>query len=258
MSARLSVLGAGSILPRRGYGCAGYALQTEAKGPITMLDCGPGSLRMLGELGLELLAVERVLLSHFHIDHCLDLFALAFARRNPHFEELGRLELIGPSGLRRVVGEAPRALGEWAVDPDATIHEVELDEQGRGRVESGGLELRCVRTGHTPESLAWRIDLPGGGSLAYTGDTPPNPRVAELAREVDLFVVECSLPAEVCEERHLDPTEAGRLAALACARRLLLTHFYPEMDPERAAEGAAREFDGPIETARDGSVHEIG
>jgi ribonuclease BN (tRNA processing enzyme) len=258
MSATLSVLGAGSILPRRGYGCAGYALQTEARGPITLLDCGPGSLRMLGQLGLELVAVERVVLSHFHIDHCLDLFALAFARRNPHFDELGRLELIGPPGLRRLVGEAPRALGEWAVDPDATLHEVELDEQGRGRVETGPLELRCVRTGHTAESLAWRVGLPDGRSLAYTGDTPPDPRVAELAREVDLFVVECSFPTARAEERHLDPTEAGRLAHQAGAKRLLLTHFYPEMDPGRAAEGAAREFDGPIETARDGSVHAIG
>ena len=46
-----------------------------------------------------------------------------------------------------------------------------------------------MRTEHSPEALAWRVDLAGGGVLAYTGDTGPNPAVARLARGADLFVV---------------------------------------------------------------------
>ena len=47
-SAELVVLGAGSILPRAGYGCAGYALRPTPDGALTLFDCGPGSLRALG------------------------------------------------------------------------------------------------------------------------------------------------------------------------------------------------------------------
>jgi ribonuclease BN (tRNA processing enzyme) len=36
---------------------------------------------------------------------------------------------------------------------------------------------------------------------------------------------------------------------------LLLTHFYPEMEPEAARQGAGRIFAGTIELARDGSRH---
>lgn len=254
----LVVLGAGSILPRAGYGCAGYALRDTGGGPVTLLDCGPGSVRMLGAVGIALEDVRRVVLSHFHLDHCLDLFALAFARRNPAFAPAPRLELRGPVGLRRLVERAPEALGRWAADPDAEVGEVELDAAGRGGFDADAGRFRCVATGHDPEALAWRLDVAGGGSLAYTGDTGPNPAVAELARGVDLFVVECSFPDGEGTPNHLTPTEAGRLAERAGARRLLLTHFYPSNDPDEARTAAERVYGGPIELARDGSVHRLG
>ena len=257
MSARLHVLGAGSILPRAGYGCAGYALREHDGGPLTLLDCGPGSLRALGRDGLDLADVRRVVLSHFHLDHCLDVHALAFARQNPRFDPVPELELIGPEGLGGWIGRAPAALGRWAQDPRATVREAAPDAQGRDELEAGGLTLACARTGHTPEALAWRVDLADGTSLAYTGDTGPSEAVARLARDVDLLVAECSFPDGAGVPNHLTPLGAGRLASEAGARRLVLTHFYPEMDPARAAEGAAGAYDGPIELAHDGSVHRL-
>ncbi len=259
MSARLHVLGAGSILPRRGYGCAGYALRATEGGPLTLLDCGPGSVRALGRDGLALADVRAVVLSHFHLDPCLDVFALAFARHNPRFAPAPDLELVGPEGLRGWLERAPEALGPWARDPRAAAHEVELDGQGQAghALHEAELELACVRTGHTPEAVAWRATLADGTSLAYTGDTGPSAAVARLARDADLFVVECSFPDGAGIPNHLTPLGAGRMAAEAGARRLLLPHFYPELDPELAGEGAARAYDGPIELARDGSVHAV-
>ena len=63
MGATLAVLGAGSILPRVGYGCSGYALRPAPGAPVTLLDCGPGSIRALAGVGVELGEVERVVLS---------------------------------------------------------------------------------------------------------------------------------------------------------------------------------------------------
>jgi ribonuclease BN (tRNA processing enzyme) len=257
MSAELCVLGAGSILPRLGYGCAGYALRRGAGRAVTLLDCGPGSVRALASVGVELADVRRVVLSHFHLDHCLDVFALAFARRNPRFSPPPPLELVGPPGLARWIGRAPEALGRWASDPAATVREVETDGQGRGGFEADGMSFRCVRTGHCPEALAWRIELEEGGSLAYTGDTGPNPAVAELARGVDLFVVECSFPDELAVPQHLSPASAGRMLAEALPASGLLTHFYPELDPAQAAAQVATLWDGVLRTARDGAVQAL-
>jgi len=257
MSARLICLGAGSILPRPGFGCAGYVLEPEGAGPVTLLDCGPGSIRALGAAGIALERVRRVVFSHYHLDHCLDVFALAFARHNPAFAPAPPLELWGPPGLARLVGGAPETLGRWARDPDATVREVPCDGAGRGGFEAGGLAFRCVRNGHTPEAVSWRVELADGTSLAYTGDTGPDPGVGDLARGVDLLLAECSFPDDHATPNHLSPRSAGELARAAAPGRLVLTHFYPSLEPARAAEAVALVWDGPIETARDGSVHRL-
>ncbi len=258
MGATLHVLGAGSILPREGYGCAGYALRTQPEEPVTLLDCGPGSIRNLARAGVALEEVRRVVFSHYHLDHCLDLFALFFARRNPRFEPAPELELFGPAGLATIVERAPEALSRWASDPHCRVHEVELDPFERGGFEQGGVRFLCAKNAHNPESVSWRVERPGDFALAYTGDTNEDPRVVDLARGVELLVAECSFPDEEGIAGHLTPSSAARLARDAGAARLLLTHFYPSMDPARAAEVAGRTFAGPIETARDGSVHRVG
>jgi len=256
MSATLSVLGAGSILPRAGYGCAGYALRPEPGGPVTLLDCGPGSIRALAGVGIALAEVRRVVLSHYHLDHCLDLFALAFARHNPALHDVGEIELVGPRGLSARLEGAPAVLGHWAAMPRSVAREVEPGEV----LERDGLCWRSTANGHTPEALSWRVEPAGGGgnwSLVYTGDTPEDPRVAELARGAGVLLAECSFPEEEAAPNHLTPTSAARLARAARVRRLVLTHFYPSLDPEEARARAARIFEGPIELARDGLAFEL-
>lgn len=254
MGATLGVLGAGSILPRVGYGCAGYALRAEAGGPVTLLDCGPGSIRNLATLGIGVGEVRRVVFSHYHLDHCLDLFALAFARHNPALGAVGELELVGPRGLRARVEGAPGVLGHWAAMPAAKVVEVEPGEA----FEREGLRWRSTANGHTPEALSWRVEPAAGGwSLVYTGDTGPDVRVVELARGADTLLCECSFPEEQAVANHLTPTSAAEMARAAGVRRLILTHFYPSLDPAEAGRKAARIFDGPIDVACDGRVFEL-
>jgi ribonuclease BN (tRNA processing enzyme) len=250
------VLGAGSIIQRAHYGCAGYALHEAATGGLTLFDCGPGSLRTLVAAGFELQDIKRIVITHFHLDHVLDLFALGYARRNPAFEAR-ELELVGPVGLREFVDRAGKALGGVERGFDGVhYHEV----SPRTQIASKSFpeyRLSTVDTHHSKISLAWRVDLPGGGSVCYSGDSGEERTVAELAKGVGLFCCECSFPEEHSQPNHLNPAGAARLARHAGCARLLLSHFYPSMDPERALREAAQVFEGPIELARDGSRHAI-
>lgn len=253
--ATLHVLGAGSILPRAGYGCAGYALRPAPGAAVTLLDCGPGSLRALGAAGIGVEEVERVLLTHFHPDHMLDLFALAFARRNPALDA-PELEILGPSGTAALLERGAAALGRWTAFERTSVRELEPSLEPRSLDHALG-RIAWVWTEHSPEALAWRIDLPGGASLAYSGDSGERPQLAQLARGVSSFLVECSFPEQLAVPSHLTPAGAGRLAAAAGCARLILTHFYPSMDPALARAGAAAHFPGPIEAARDGSTYDL-
>jgi ribonuclease BN (tRNA processing enzyme) len=51
---------------------------------------------------------------------------------------------------------------------------------------------------------------------------------------------------------HLSDREAGEAAAAAGAKRLLLTHFWPESDRERSRMAAAEVFAGGVLLAEEG------
>lgn len=248
-----AVLGAGSAVPRAGYGPAGYALELVPDGPVTLFDCGPGTIRALPSVGLDVTRVERVVLSHEHTDHVLDLFALAFVRRSPKLApSFVPLEIVGPRGTKQLVARAPGAIGRWVGFEDTSVREVTPEEDGFGVTRLGDLDARFTRTGHTPVALAWRVEVPGFGGLVYSGDTGLEPRVGELARDAELFVVECSFPDGSGMSHHLTPTQVAELIRTSGAKRVLLTHFYPENDPEEAREIVARATGVPVVAARDG------
>lgn len=95
-----------------------------------------------------------------------------------------------------------------------------------------------------------------GQSVAFVMDTRLCPAVYELAAGVDMLVIEATFldaDAGLAEEYgHLTAGQAGRVAAEAGVRTLVLTHFsqrYRTLD-EHFAE-AAKEFDGTIVIAED-------
>jgi ribonuclease BN (tRNA processing enzyme) len=250
------VLGAGSILPRPGFGCSGHALAREGR-KLVLFDCGPGTLRSLGELGYTVEDIGAVVLTHFHPDHCWDLFALAFARRNPG-SKAGHLELVGPEGLADLLERAGAVFGShaWVRFEDVTVREVESRAIGRW-IELDGLKLAWRATGHTPHALAWRVELGKGLSVTYSGDSGESAELAALARGTSLLVCECSFPEELAQPQHLTPSGAARLALDAGAARLVLTHFYPGLEPELAQERARLVFPGAIEVSHDRSRHAL-
>jgi ribonuclease BN (tRNA processing enzyme) len=226
VSAELVILGCGSIVPHPGRGPAGYALRLRPGGEVCLLDPGPGTIRRLAPCGISLEEVRRVFVTHFHPDHCLDLFAILFARRNPRLERgVPPLEIVGPPGLSRLLRAGEGMFGGWVRDPKAQVREVEPGEH-----PFEGFRLSAAKTHHTDHALAFRFDLAGGRSFAYSGDSPEHPDLSRLVAGVDLFLCECSFPDDLPCEGHLTPAQAGRLAAAAGVRRLLLTHFYPECD----------------------------
>lgn len=254
MAFELTVLGAGTILPRDRQGPAGYALRSVDRAGYLLLDCGPGSIRMLGGTGLRLEDLEAVVLSHFHPDHCLDLFALAFALRSPSLRRARsrRLKLVGPVGLQALLERGAALGGErgWTAFEDAEVVEVDPALHG-GTVDAAGFQLRHWPTWHTPQAVCWRAQDAAGASCAYSGDSGPEGELVACARGVDLFVCECSFAEDQAVEHHLTPRLAAEVARAAGARELLLTHVYPDLDPGVAAQEAARHYDGGILCARD-------
>jgi ribonuclease BN (tRNA processing enzyme) len=120
------------------------------------------------------------------------------------------------------------------------------------RCELGpGVTLEARKVPHTAESVAYAV-TDGQLRLVYTGDTGYDEGVAAWAAGCDVLLAECSLPEALAIPSHLTPAQAGRLARLAAARRLVLTHFYPPVERTDVRAAVAAEYAGPVALAADG------
>ncbi|HUX21921.1 MAG TPA: MBL fold metallo-hydrolase [Spirochaetia bacterium] len=241
---RLRVLGSGTIIPSKGHGCAGYLL--EGSDAPLLIDCGPGTLCRLTEAGVMPDSIGLIIISHFHLDHISDLPAILNARSILCGGKRKWIKIVGPSGLKRYMSW----LGEW-MDPWFADYQLDLVEIGNSDHETDGLRLQSHLTGHTENSVCFRISQGGEVSFFYSGDTDYNEQLVPLARHSDLALFECSMPEDRKLHGHLTPRLAAILANMAEVQQLVLTHFYQENLATDIAAEASKCYGGPVFLASD-------
>jgi ribonuclease BN (tRNA processing enzyme) len=228
----ITVLGCDGSWTGPGGAGSGYLM---ASGPTTLVvDLGPGTFANL-QCHVDPAAIDAVLLSHHHADHWSDLQVLAAHAQYAS----GRrgIPVYAPSGLadRSHLADSPAL--EW--------HEVTAGDS----VEIGGVTCAFHRTDHAFETLAVRLDG-GGRTLGYSADTGPGFSLAELGVGLDLMLCEATYTVEdEGTPGHMSGRQAGEQARRAGARRLVVTHRRPTVDPAVLIAEAAAAFGGPVEQA---------
>jgi ribonuclease BN (tRNA processing enzyme) len=240
------VLGGCGAFPEPGRACSGFLVEWD--GFRLVLDLGYATLpRLLGRCPDG--AVDAVVITHEHPDHCIDLHGLF---RMHHYGGTGRrIALYCPRGVLDRLG---------GLEPDADLRAVFDVHDLPGRYRIGPFGLRGVPLPHWVPSVGVRLTA-DHTVLAYTGDTGPDPRLAELGRDADLFIVDAtdrSGETRQPDRNLLTAREAGQWAARAGARRLLLTHFWPGNDRRVAVATAGTAFAGPVFTAEEDLVVPLG
>ncbi|MFC5181256.1 MBL fold metallo-hydrolase [Actinomadura harenae] len=229
---QLTVLGSCGAFPEPGRACSGFAVDWD--GFRVVLDLGYGTLpRLLARWPDGV--VDAVVITHEHPDHCVDLHGLF------------RTWYYGPAPCPRVPLYSPPGVlvRLQALEPDVPLESVFDHRPLPGVHRAGPLTLTGVDLPHYVPNTGVRLqdDMT---TLAYTGDTGPDPMLAELGRDADLFIVEAT--DRDGETDHscrnlMTSAEAGLWARRAGARRLMLTHFWPGND-RAASVAAAREHFG--------------
>ncbi len=244
----LTVIGSGTGVPslRRGSPC----LAVKAGGRLLVLDLGAGSLRALLRYGFNFSAIDVLALTHLHPDHVGDVVPFLFATRySLGYTRTEPFRLLAARGFARFHDLLKEAFAGWVEPPMGLMDLKELAPDRPDEVRDQDVVIKSAPTNHTHGSLAYRVEA-GGRSLVYSGDTDVSDSLVDLATKADLLVLEAANPFKV--PGHLTPAEAGRLAAQAGVRRLLLTHFYPPCDEMDVVAEAAQEFKGEVIRAEDG------
>jgi ribonuclease BN (tRNA processing enzyme) len=240
---QLTVLGGCGAWPAAGTACSGYLVEHD--GFRVLIDPGYAIVPRLLEL-CDAAAVDAVLVSHGHPDHCADLNPLLRARSMAD-HPVPPLPVYAPPGaLDQVLAlDRPGMLDdafEWhGFEPGTSF-------------EAGPFSVRSWLLPHWMPNAGLRLAA-AGTTLAYTGDTGPSPYLLDLARGCDLFLAEATYPDQLRGDaaRYLSTArQAGRTAADAAAGRLVLTHLWPGTDPDEAIWAAAAGYDGEIVVAAPG------
>ena len=186
---KLTVVGCSPAWPNPGGAQSGYLLEGPGR---LLLDCGPGVLARLRESyssnGWP--EVDAIAITHFHLDHWGDLVPWVWGTMWGLGQDKKRPELWLPPGGR----EELAAFGTRFGTPDMFVRVFEPKEYVEGEpFTAAGLEVTAVRLPHyTVQTYGFRVSN-STRTLAYSGDSGPSEKLADLAEQVDLFLCEATL-----------------------------------------------------------------
>ena len=182
------------------------------------------------------------MLSHLHVDHCVDLTTYHVVRTYNPGGPLPRLPVHGPRAASARIAAASGFSDRLGVDEVFDF----VDWVENQAVRLGPFTITPTRVSHPVETYALRIEQ-GGRVFVYSGDTGPSTALVEAAKGADLFLCEASFlegpdnPADL----HLTGRQAGQHASRA-EREPAAADPYPAMarpcaGPGRGGPGVPRQ-----------------
>ena len=252
---RLTVVGCSGSYPGPDSPASCYLVEADHQGRTwrLLMDLGSGALGSLHRYA-DPLAIDAVLLSHLHADHCLDLCGYYVLRKYHPDGAQPRLPVFGPTDT---AGRMARAYDL----PENPGMNVEFDFRPWMSVEPvrvGPFIIEATAVDHPVEAYGLRVSA-GGKLLAYTGDSGRCPQLERVARGADLLLAEASFHHEADNPPgiHLTGTDCGDLAASAGVARLVITHVPPWYDGADMLAAARAAWDGQVDLAAVGGVYEV-
>ncbi|MHB1341500.1 MAG: MBL fold metallo-hydrolase [Coriobacteriia bacterium] len=241
---RLTILGSSASYASGGRACAGYLVRAERA--AVLFDCGNGTISNLSTV-LDPVELDAVFVTHEHIDHFADIYALQAALRYAPTGAVAPLSLYAPPGLFASMGAVLGERGRIELAEAFDVHEL----HDARPVSVGALTITPYLVDHTDPTFAL-VAEESAARLVYTSDTRLGRAVRDAAAGASVLLADATLPDEYAgRSAHMTPGEAGELARDAGASTLVLTHLWPTVDRARAAGEAAESFRGRIVVANE-------
>ena len=245
----------------------GASLLVEAGDETLLFDCGRGAALRLLQSGHSLPDVDKVFLSHLHLDHILSVPDLWLAMGGHP------LRVWGPEGTAAMT--AGLELAYWAsnhfslLGPDpAPVPPIVATDIDEGVVyERNGVKVTAFLVDHrwVKPAMGYRVDY-AGHSVLYSGDTSFSENLIAHASGLDVLIHEVYMYAEpehcadipTCDY-HSTPEMAAEVFRRTQPKLAVYTHqVWLNTSRELLLFRTKRIYDGPLQIGEDLMVIDIG
>jgi len=240
MNTRIYLLGTGSAVPiKRGLPCNVLRVDSD----LYIFDVGESCQQRMLHMGLGLVKVKAVFITHMHGDHYLGLFGLL---QSMHLlDKRDSIEVVAPKALIDLLGYM---IEGKLLKP---TYSLQLSPLKSGEVYSDSkISVYAFPVDHIPDSYGYEIRLRSGRRIVYSGDTAYCEKIAEVAESADLLIHESTFISrdweEAVAEKHSTASDAARIAREARVKQLVLTHVSPRYSSEEIFFDAFRFFKSTV------------
>lgn len=283
---RVIACGSGMPMPRLKQAAACLLVEL-GNGDKFIFDMGTGSMERLYALGIPLDYLDKVFLSHLHMDHMGDL--PAFYIYGPQNNRSVPLRVWGPGGggtrpewgtkaaLANVEKTWAWMTGTLEGTIDTTSFKLDVTEFDWSKVNNviykkKGVVIRTLPAIHFEQSVSFILEWKGL-KLAFSGDSLPNKWWIEHTKGVDLSIHECVFTPELAMSKwsfsqqealnavttiHANPTFFGKVMAMTKPKHAVAYHFQNDADTLPVVMRAVEQvYDGPVDYAQDFMVWNV-
>ena len=229
---KVTILGNNGPFPSAGGACSGYLITDGDKN--ILIDCGNGVLANLQKF-IRIEELDAIILTHLHSDHMSDMMVLRYAIQikmnrganirpidvyapNQPQEEYNRIDIPGVFNLKPLNHELVLNFGDMKLEFKEMVHPV----------TSYAILIVCKDK-----------------KFVFSGDTSWNDNIIDFSKDADIVMLDAGLLSKDKKSDnvpHLTARECGIVAQKANAKRLLLTHFWPEDDVADHIKEASENF----------------
>lgn len=227
------------------------SLAVAWSGGFWLVDCASSPHRRLRMARLDPARLRGVIITHDHPDH---LYGLPSLVHNLIADPL-RGETLPILAAEETMKTARKLLEAFGLEARSALplHLEQIqarDDRSVPAWEADGMRIAVDRAEHSRETLAVRFEAEGS-AMTYSSDTRPCAGVARLAAGADVLVHEATfleISREAMPRGHSTARDAGRVAAAAGVRDLIMVHFSRSAisEPGALMAEARAEFSGNV------------
>lgn len=231
---KLTVLGSGTMVATKKRHPAAYLVDVDRE--KILLDCGHTTVARLLSLGVDILKLNFICITHLHTDHIADLMPIVHAQfvwgtRASQNQRKTPLYILGPVGIGRAYKKLREVM--WPEPEENLPIQIEACTRNIFRFKNFKIETLAVKHTDFFNSVAYKISS-GTKSIVYSGDLHPNQpfrNLIDFAYRTDAMILDAGRPIGR-EGNHLTPAECGNIGRRAQVKQLILTHLTDIDNPD--------------------------